>query len=247
MVKDVLQKKPNIPPGEEPQLKKYLAQIEQKTEKISAGTKKTVLRLRTLAGRLDETWWEYKKKYAVATFVGIVGVSITAKKRSLIALGLTIAGVAATLRVTSIRDAKDFEDLKLAEKLLKETKADFMDLRRKIYELGETNEYARMIYIYQLAESHKVAPPQVLMMLLESIFNIKGIPFSKVKPILKKFRRKVVVGSYGKIITVFNGALFALDAMDLTFTIMDLVQNKGSDAAKDLRAIAKEIEDSPIQ
>ena len=247
MVKDVLQKKPNIPPGKEREWNKDVEHIEQQTEKISDDTKKTILRLRVLADRLDETWWEYKIKFAVATFISIVGVGIAARKRSLIALGLTIAGIAITIRVSSIKDAKNLEDKELAEKLLKEAKKDFMDLRRKIYELEETNDYARMIYIFQLAESHKVAPPQLLMILLESIFNIKGIPFSKVKPILKRFRRKAVVGCYEKTITIFNYALLVLDTYNLGFTIMELVQNKGSDAAKDLRKIAKDLEDSPTQ
>ena len=38
-----------------------------------------------------------------------------------------------------------------------------------------------------------------------------------------------------------------MDTIDLGVTIMDLVQNKGSDAAKDLREKAKEIEDVFVQ
>lgn len=252
VVKDILQSKPNISPGKELQCKEDYEQVEQMTSKMISDAKKTVKRLRTLADRLDETWREYQIKYAVATFVCMVGGVIVcmvggAKKRSLIALGLTIAGIAATFRAASVKDAKDFEDSKMAEKLLNETKADFMDLRRKINELAEGKEYARMIYIYQLAESHKVAHPRVLMMLLETIFNTMGISFNKVIPILKNIGRKVGVFSYEELITVLNTSFLVLDAIDLSFTIMDLVQNKESDSAKNLRAIAKDIEGSFIQ
>ena len=260
MVKDILQSKPNISPGKELQCKEDYEQVEQMTSKMISDAKKTVKRLRTLADRLDETWREYQIKYAVATFVCMVGGVIVcmvggvivcmvggAKKRSLIALGFTIAGIIATFRAASIKDAKDLEDSKMAEKLLNETKADFMDLRRKINELAEGKEYARMIYIYQLAEFHKVAHPRVLMMLLETIFNTMGISFNKVIPILKKMGRKVGVFSYEELISVLNTSFLVLDAIDFSFTIKDLVQNKESDSAKNLRAIAKDIEGSFIK
>lgn len=50
-------------------------------------------------------------------------------------------------------------------------------------------------------------------------------------------------GNFRKLSTVIDTALLVVDTIDLGVTIMDLVQNKGSDAAKDLREKAKEIED----
>ena len=41
--------------------------------------------------------------------------------------------------------------------------------------------------------------------------------------------------------------LLLMDTKELVFTIKDLVRNKGSDAAKDLREKAEEIEDAFIQ
>ena len=58
---------------------------------------------------------------------------------------------------------------------------------------------------------------------------------------------RTVVNSQKNLIAPLNTALLVLDTIDLGFTIMDLVQNKGSDAAKDLREKAKEIEDTFIQ
>ena len=54
-------------------------------------------------------------------------------------------------------------------------------------------------------------------------------------------------GNFRKLSTVIDTALLVVDTIDLGVTIMDLVQNKGSDAAKDLREKAKEIEDVFIQ
>lgn len=48
----------------------------------------------------------------------------------------------------------------------------------------------------------------------------------------------------GKVIIGVNAAFLMLDAIDLGFTIRDLVQNKGSDAAKILRDKADELEDA---
>ena len=54
-------------------------------------------------------------------------------------------------------------------------------------------------------------------------------------------------GNFKKLSTVIDTALLVVDTIDFGFTIMDPVQNKGYDAAKDLREKAKEIEDVFIQ
>ena len=51
----------------------------------------------------------------------------------------------------------------------------------------------------------------------------------------------------GKVVIVVNVAFVVWDAIDLGFTIRDLVQNKGSDAAKILRQKADELEDAMKQ
>ena len=42
-------------------------------------------------------------------------------------------------------------------------------------------------------------------------------------------------GNFQKLIAVIDTCLVMMDTKELAFTIMDLVQHKGSDAAKDLR------------
>lgn len=58
---------------------------------------------------------------------------------------------------------------------------------------------------------------------------------------------KTVGESQKNLMVVLETAFLVLDAIDFGYTVMDLVQNKGSDTAKDLRKRAKEIEDAFIQ
>ena len=52
------------------------------------------------------------------------------------------------------------------------------------------------------------------------------------------------VGKYaGKVLIAANIAFLMVDCIDLGFTVRDLVKNKGSEAAKDLRRKAKQLED----
>lgn len=51
-------------------------------------------------------------------------------------------------------------------------------------------------------------------------------------------------GKYaGKVLIAANIAFLMVDCIDLGFTVRDLVKNKGSEAAKDLRRKAKQLED----
>ena len=51
-------------------------------------------------------------------------------------------------------------------------------------------------------------------------------------------------GKYaGKVLTAANIAFLMVDCIDLAFTVRDLVENKGSEAAKGLRLNAKQLED----
>ena len=51
-------------------------------------------------------------------------------------------------------------------------------------------------------------------------------------------------GKYaGKVLIAANIAFLMVDCIDLAFTVRDLVENKGSEAAKGLRLKAKQLED----
>ena len=175
MVDDIL-KKTNIPPNDnELQYRKDWKEFKQKTEELNSNVQKTVKRLRKIADRLDEAWWEYKMQYAVASSACIIGGIIRQRTGSVIALGFVIAGAVVSVRASSIKDAKDFEDTKVAGKLLEETKNLFINVSKMNH---EWLEYERMIYIYQHAKFHKAANRQVLTVLREFIFAM-GVSTAK--------------------------------------------------------------------
>lgn len=290
MVDDIL-KKTNIPPNDnELQYRKDWKEFKQKTEELNSNVQKTVKRLRKIADRLDEAWWEYKMQYAVASSACIIGGIIRQRTGSVIALGFVIAGAVLSVRASSIKDAKDFEDNKVAGKLLEGTN-DFF-----IREWSVKRENAQMINICQHV---KLANWQDFTILREFIIAM-GDPMAKeVETFLKKAKLvtkatfqtgakgaakagaqvaddavqagakisiqevanngaqfaddvaeagcKTVENSLNRFIASLNTVFLVLDAIDLSFTIMDLVQNGGSDAAKDLRKIASEIEDNFLQ
>ena len=293
MVDDIL-KKTNIPPNDnELQYRKDWKEFKQKTEELNSNVQKTVKRLRKIADRLDEAWWEYKMQYAVASSACIIGGIIRQRTGSVIALGFVIAGAVLSVRASSIKDAKDFEDNKVAGKLLEGTN-DFF-----IREWSVKRENAQMINIYQRVKFRKVANWQDCMILREFIFAMRDSMAKEEETFLKKAKLvtkatfqngakgaakagaqiaddavqagakisiqevanngaqfaddvaeagcKTVENSLNRFIASLNTVFLVLDAIDLSFTIKDLVQNGGSDAAKVLRKIASEIEDALLQ
>lgn len=79
---------------------------------MNSNAKKTVKRLRSIADRLDEAWW---------------------KTESLSAKSFGIAGFFINFIASSIDYTKYSEDNKVAEKLLKETRDNFIAVRKEIH------------------------------------------------------------------------------------------------------------------
>lgn len=269
MVDDTLGKT-NVPPDDKKlQYRKDWDEFKKKMEKLNFNAKKTVTRLRKIADRLDEAWWEHKIKLACSRVAFVIGGIITHRTGSVTGLGFGIAGVIVRTKAGFIKDDKDLEDYKMAEKLLEETKDDFIAVGKMTHEWLDEKEYERVTYIYQLAKLHKAANGLVLTILREIIFAIRTSMGKEADDAVQVGAKtltlevakneaqfvkdlaeagwRTVVHSQKNLLAPLKTALFFLDALDLGFTIMDLVQNKGSDAAKDLREKAREIENSFIQ
>ena len=274
MVEEILEKEKLPSDDEKLQYRKGWDEFKQKIEKLSSNALKTARRLRKIADRLDEAWWEHKIKFASASFVFVIGGIITHRTGSVTGLGFGIAGAVVSIKASVIKDFKDLKDCKVARKLLEETKDNFIAVMKIIH-----------------AKSHKAANGQDLTILRE-ITSATRIPMAKeAVTFLKKAGLgakeaakagaqvaddavqvgaktltlevakheaqfvndlaetgwRTVVNSHKNLLAPLNTALLFLDAVDLGFTIMDLVQNKGSDAAKDLREKARKIEDAFIQ
>lgn len=248
-VKNMLQEKPNIPPGKELQYKKDWEKLKQEMEQVRSSAKKTVRGLRALADRLDQAWWEYKVRCIFAGLSCIIG-GVTAHMtdsvtKSATVMGFGLAGAIITFKAYSIKDAKDFEENKLAEKLLNETEKKYTAMKEKLNEWSIAQEYLRLIYIYQLSEASEVASPLVLNTLLGCIFDSLRIPSERVRQAVTNLVNlgwRTAGKSLSKLLASLKTALLIVDAIDLGFNIRDIAKKKGSDAAKDLREIAQQIE-----
>ena len=278
MVDDIVGKT-NIPPDDEKlQYRDDWNEFKQKTEKLSSNAKKTVRRLRKIADRLDEVWWEHKIKLASASFVFVIGGIITHRTGSITGVGFGIAGAIVSIKASFIKDFKDLEDFKVAGELLDETRDNFIAVRKMIHAKfhkaanGQVSTIPREI-ISAMAE-------EAVTFLKKAGLGAKAAFQDGTKEAAKAGSQfaddavqvgaktltlevakneaqfvndlaetgwRTVVNSHKNLLAPLNTALLLLDATDLGFTIMDLVQNKGSDAAKDLREKAREIEDAFIQ
>ena len=246
-VKEILERKLDIPPDEEKQHKEDWEQFKQKMEKVSCIAKKTVRRLRAIADRNHEAWWDFKVKYALASSLCALGALITHYTESNVGTSLGTAGTTIALQALFVQNAQDLKDYEMAEKLLKETNDSLTALTKMIHDLSVEKEIIRILYIYQLAENHRLATPQVLMILLRSIFNTTETPWSRMLPILENLRPRIFAVPQRNFHTVFSTTFLVLDAMELGFNLRDLYRNKGSDLTRDLKEKAQEIEDGLIQ
>ena len=179
MVDDILEKI-NIPPDDENlQYRKDWEEFEEKMGKTKSNAKKTVRSFRKIADRFDEAWWEYKTRYAAASLACVIGGVITLSTGNVAAMGFGLAGAFVSIKANSVKNAKDFENKKMAEELLKETKDNFIAAMETFNEWSVEKEYARMIYLYGFAKSSKVVSPQVLEIIREIILDSMGISMGK--------------------------------------------------------------------
>lgn len=306
VMNEILEKINILSEDEKLQYRRDWEEFKDETNAMTSNGKKTAKRLRAIADRLDQGWWDYKMAYAAGTTACVVGGVVTLMTGGVAggvaATGIGIAGALVNMQAGYRYDTSDFAEMEEAQKLLKETGDKYNAFRKRIHDtdwsLGK--ESVRLMYIYGLAKAHKVTSPQVLMILRELVLYSVGIPSVEKGTIallekavfnlgaktafqggaggaakagtqatddvlqagaktstkeaskggaqtaddLAEVVSKTVVKLPENIMVVANTAFLVKDAIDLGFTIKDLVQNKGHEAAKDLREKAKEIEDA---
>lgn len=242
---------------------------------MNSNAKKTAKSLRAIADRLDQAWWNYKAKHAAGTAACVVGGVLTVMSGGAAAVAFTAAGAVVNIAI-------HFAEIKAAEKLINETRHNYNTLKEMIHNWSVTKERTRLIYIYGLAKSHKVANPRVLTILRELVFYSVGMPLGASEAVtfletaalnsgakaalqggaaeaakagaqatddvlqagIKTSTQEVsksgaqaaddlveagskTVGKFPKNFVVFaNTAFLVWDAIDLGFTINDLVKNK---------------------
>ena len=183
------------------------------------------------------------------------------------------AGATTNLGTAIVERLINSAEIKEAEKHLGETIDSVNEVNRIVQEVLMTKERARLIYIYYLANTLKLGNPMVLKILRELVFLSVGTPTKMVIQLTEKViacaqaasqasvkaatqaaddvaqegaraGSDAVGETVGKVIIVANAAFVLSDAIDLVFTIRDLVENKGSEAAKVLRQKADKLENA---
>ena len=246
-LKEILQKDLVISPDKMQSYGKSVVQFVSDAKNMSKMAKRAVRRLRALADRKDEAWWEYKLRHAIAVFACVVGGLISWLKGRTVTTGVAIvtAGAVACLQLTNALNAQNVKDYKRAEQFLKETEEKFNALRKTLRDWSVEKDNDRLIHIYQNAEYYGVASPQVLTIIVGSFFldTIEN-PWFRAVPLFDNLHHLGIFPEPPRNFEVlFNSAFLALDAMEFAFNIRDLWKNKGSDSAKNLRQIAEEMED----
>lgn len=244
--KKILQKELVIPPHKMQPCEKIVVRFVSGAKNMSKIAKRAVRRLRALADRNDEAWWEYKLRHAIAVFACVVGGLISWLKGRTVTTGFAIltAGAVVALQLTNAQNAQNVKDYERAVKFLKETEEKFNALKKMLrdWPFEEDNDW--LIHIYQHAEYYGVATPQVLTIIVGSFFHTIENPWFRAVPLFDNLHRLGIFPEPPRNYEVlFNSAFLALDSMELGFNIMDLWKNKGTDFAKDLRQIAEDIED----
>ena len=183
------------------------------------------------------------------------------------------AGATTNLGTAIVERLINSAEIKEAEKHLGETIDSVNEVNRIVQEVLMTKERARLIYIYYLANTLKLGNPMVLKILRELVFLSVGTPAKMVIQLTEKLiacaqaasqasvkaatqaaddvaqegaraGSDAVGETVGKVIIAVNAALVLSDVIDLGFTIRDLVENKGSEAAKVLRQKADKLENA---
>lgn len=283
MVDDILEKINVLPEDEKLQDRKDWGEFKKKTEEMNSNAKKTAKSLRAIADRLDQAWWNYKAKHAAGTAACVVGGFLSLlMNEGAVPLAFSAAGAVVNIRASTEEVAIRFAEIKAAEKLISETRHNYNALKEMIHNWSVTKERTRLIYIYGLAKSHKVANPRVLTILRELVFYSVGMPLGASEAVtfletaalnsgakaalqggaaeaakagaqatddvlqagVKTSTQEVsksgaqaaddlveagskTVGKFPKNFVVFaNTAFLVWDAIDLGFTINDLVKNK---------------------
>lgn len=181
-------------------------------------------------------------------------------------VGIGVAGVNTNL-VARLKEASiESPEIKKAEEKLKDTRDSVNDMKDTIRLWMKTKEDVRLLYICYLAELNKndlvkgLLWDQVLHPIMVSALNVSRPemkPPSRRRMSLKDIAvhgvanvartgligggTKVAGQVAGKVMIGVSAVLVICDAIDLHYTIKDIVEDKGSGAARCLRQKADEL------
>ena len=220
-------------------LKDLLSDLSDFDEQGLGELQSTAMGLRRVADKLDKVWRACKIAHASGTSAGIVGEMLTIgggiaaimKWRSasplLVAgLGIGAAGAVINLATSIVETLLNSTEIKKAKKDLKETLDYINNVRDTVQKERDAKDVARLLWMSYLAMERT------------TVGRASGQAVGDVAESGAKAGSKLT----GGLIIGISIAFLIWDALDLGFTIRDIFENEGSEAASFLREIAKELE-----
>jgi len=252
--------------AEKKQMEQEINAFANDVQKMRIKSKYAVEKLRFIADDLDDTWKNCKIASALGNGAGIVGALMTIYTAGT-ALPLAIAGAAfgaagacTNLGANYVESSTNSSRIQEADRAVEDANCAINDVRERIRLLKDGKSATRLVFLADLAAKMlghdnlaaaliknllrcemlwKVLPefagqhiPQLILKLGEATTSAVG-----------KVSRKVGADKVGSFISGVSVAFIILDTVELGFTIKDIVNNKGSHAARWLRYKADELEE----
>lgn len=255
----------NLTEVEKQQAQNDLRDLQRKTQQITSKAKETARSLREAANKLDKVWRDCKIARASGSSAGIVGGILTigggiatiltagaATPLLLAGIGVGAAGASTNLGTSIVEATINSDEIKKAEKDLQKTVDYINNVNNTIQLWLKRKDKATLLYICLLAVRTLELSDPVIKILQDVVLSALGLSADIVEVTgktaleLGETSAKAVAKAGSKIaggvIIGVSAAFLVFDAIDLGFTVRDIVENKGSDAARFLRQKANELE-----
>lgn len=233
----------------------YLHQLQRMTKDPITLGKQTAWRFRQTADTLDFLWINCKKAHIAVTSAGILGGALTigggiatvmsagaATPLLLIGLGFGFAGAGTNIALSFIEAAVNSNEIKKAEKEWKETLDRLRNMERSLQEwMKKSGKLSLKIRrLVRRLTSNGVASfcAKAGVQLADKVLGATAKASAQAVDDVAGAGTKAGAKALGKVIIGVSAVFLVVDVIDLGFTINDLVEKKGSDAATFLRAKA---------
>lgn len=232
-------------------------------QKMNVAAKYTAKKLRLIADDLDGVWKDCKITSAFGNGAGIVGGLLTIFASSAftpVAIAFGAAGACANLGANYLESSTNSSRIQEADRAVANANRAINDVRKRIRQLKDGKSNARLVFCATLAAKmlgwdHQVVA--IIKSLLSSDLLLKFLSESTVQiasevilkvgeattSVVEKIGTKAGADRAGAFVAGVSVAFIILDTVELSFTVRDIVKNKGSHAARLLRCKAEEYEE----
>ena len=246
-----------------------LKPFKEKAEKMISNLKKAVESLRAAADKLDDVWGKHNLAHLGGTSATIVGGLLTvgggvatlmtagvASPLLFAGLAFGVAGAGTNITAKIIESSINSNEIKRANRDMKVALDSIAEMKNILEDLLDKRGISPISHIINIADKSVNPTWKLLAAFMYSTQaagkagaqaageGVKGAVKASGQMADDVVQAGVKSGGQlaGKVIIGVSTVMLVWDVMDLSFTIYDLVINKGSEAAKELRKKADELE-----